>query len=89
MGVPTTAARGAAIRQHLQDSPAPIVADALGYHPVTTAKLATETGTTATPPATTHSHHGRHSSGELTTVEYASSAVRYSDSLIADFLYAA
>ena len=36
-GVPTTAAaRGAALRQHLQDSPAPIVADALGFHPVTT-----------------------------------------------------
>ncbi|WP_326821458.1 hypothetical protein [Streptosporangium sp. NBC_01756] len=46
MGVPTTAARGAALRQHLQDSPAPIVADALGFHPVTAAKLAAETGTT-------------------------------------------
>jgi hypothetical protein len=46
MGIPTIAGRGAAIRQHLQDSPAPIVADALGYHPVTAAKLAAETGTT-------------------------------------------
>ncbi len=33
MGVPTTAARGATLRQHLQDSPTPIVADALGFHP--------------------------------------------------------
>ncbi|WP_405148405.1 hypothetical protein OG589_10970 [Sphaerisporangium sp. NBC_01403] len=46
MGVPTIAGRSAAIRQHVQDSPSPIVADALGYHPVTTAKLAAETGTT-------------------------------------------
>ncbi|MCW2917597.1 MAG: hypothetical protein JWN52_5665, partial [Actinomycetia bacterium] len=46
MGVPTIAARGAALRQHIQDSPVPIVADALGYHPVTMAKLAAETGTT-------------------------------------------
>ncbi len=34
------------IRQHLQDMPAPIVADTLGYHPVTTTKLANQAGTT-------------------------------------------
>ncbi|WP_223839171.1 hypothetical protein [Saccharopolyspora pogona] len=46
LGIPASASRGAAIRQHLQDMPAPIVADALGYHPVTTARLATQAGTT-------------------------------------------
>ncbi|MEV1174240.1 hypothetical protein [Nonomuraea sp. NPDC049784] len=46
LGIPALPARGAALRQHIQDSPAPIIADALGFHPVTTAKLATETGTT-------------------------------------------
>ncbi|MEU0478969.1 hypothetical protein ABZ260_07250 [Streptosporangium sp. NPDC006013] len=46
LGIPALPARGAAIRRHIQDSPAPIVADALGFHPVTTAKLAAETGTT-------------------------------------------
>jgi len=56
LGVPTTAARGAALRQHIQDSPAPIVADALGFHPVTTAKLAAETGATFSRYA-----HGDHS----------------------------
>ncbi|MEU0483927.1 hypothetical protein ABZ260_32665 [Streptosporangium sp. NPDC006013] len=39
MGVPAIAARGAAIRRHIQDSPAPIAADVLGFHPVTMAKL--------------------------------------------------
>ncbi|MGI8313163.1 hypothetical protein [Saccharopolyspora hattusasensis] len=46
LGVPTAASRSAAIRQHLQDMPAPIVADALGYHPVTTSKLAAQAGAT-------------------------------------------
>ncbi|MFI0467133.1 hypothetical protein ACH347_23885 [Saccharopolyspora sp. 5N102] len=46
LGIPTAAGRGAAIRQHLQDMPAPIVADALGYHHVTTTKLATQAGAT-------------------------------------------
>ncbi|MFJ2115008.1 MULTISPECIES: hypothetical protein [unclassified Streptomyces] len=32
IGVPVAAARGAAIRQQLLEMPAPIVADALGYH---------------------------------------------------------
>ncbi|MFF5213603.1 hypothetical protein [Streptosporangium sp. NPDC000396] len=46
MGVPTTAARGATLRQHLRESPAPIAVDALGYHPVTAAKIVAETGIT-------------------------------------------
>ncbi|QIZ39909.1 hypothetical protein FDZ84_31195 [Saccharopolyspora sp. ASAGF58] len=46
LGIPAAASRGAAIRQHLQNMPAPIVADALGYHPVTTTRLATQAGTT-------------------------------------------
>jgi hypothetical protein len=33
LGVPTGSARTAAIRQHIMDMPAPIVADALSYHP--------------------------------------------------------
>jgi integrase len=37
--VPTIAGRGAAIRQHVLDMPAPIVADALGHHHVTTTRL--------------------------------------------------
>ncbi|RJQ66149.1 hypothetical protein D5S17_35565 [Pseudonocardiaceae bacterium YIM PH 21723] len=46
LGVPTVAGRTAAIRQHVLELPAPIVADALSYHPVTTTKLATRAGTT-------------------------------------------
>jgi integrase len=46
IGVPTVASRGAAIRQHLLDMPAPIVADALGYHHTTTTRLAAQAGTT-------------------------------------------
>jgi hypothetical protein len=46
LGVPTTAGRTAAIRQHVLDMPTPIVATALGYHHVTTARLAAEAGTT-------------------------------------------
>lgn len=46
LGVRTTAGRTAAIRQHVLDLPAPIVADALGYHQVTAARLAAEAGTT-------------------------------------------
>lgn len=46
LGVPTSAGRTAAIRQHLREMPAPVVADALGYHPVTTAKIATQAGVT-------------------------------------------
>jgi hypothetical protein len=43
MGV-TVAGPAAAIRQHLVETPAPIVADALAYHYVTTARLAAEAG---------------------------------------------
>jgi hypothetical protein len=46
LGVPTVAGRTSAIRLHLLEMPAPIVADALGYHQVTTAKLAAQAGGT-------------------------------------------
>ena len=46
LGVPTVAGRGAAIRQYVLDMPAPVVADALGYHHVTTIKLAGQAGAT-------------------------------------------
>jgi hypothetical protein len=38
LGIPTVAARASAIRQHVLEMPAPVVADALGYHQVTTAQ---------------------------------------------------
>ncbi|MGP3965760.1 hypothetical protein ACTWPT_58440 [Nonomuraea sp. 3N208] len=43
IGIPA-AARGAAIRQQLLEMPAPVVADALGYHDKTTARLLREGG---------------------------------------------
>lgn len=46
LGIPTTASRISAIREHVLDMPAPVVADALGYHQVTTAKLAAQAGGT-------------------------------------------
>ena len=46
LGIPTTAGRAAAIRQHIREMPAPVVADALGYHQVTTARLAAQAGST-------------------------------------------
>ena len=46
LGIPATAGRACAIRQHVMDMPAPIVAEALGYHHVTTAKLAAQSGST-------------------------------------------
>ncbi|MDQ3826119.1 MAG: hypothetical protein M3325_10430 [Actinomycetota bacterium] len=46
LGVPGRAARTAAIRQHVGEMPTPIVADVLSYHPVTTAKIATQSGVT-------------------------------------------
>ncbi len=46
LGVPTGSARAAAIRQYVLEMPAPVVADALSYHPVTTAKIATQIGVT-------------------------------------------
>jgi hypothetical protein len=46
LGIPTSSARTAAIPQHVMDMPAPAVADALSYHPTTTAKIATQIGVT-------------------------------------------
>ena len=46
LGIPATAGRACAIRQHVMEMPAPIVAEALGYHHVTTAKLAAQSGGT-------------------------------------------
>ncbi|MGA5135193.1 hypothetical protein ACPCTO_35995 [Streptomyces olivoreticuli] len=46
LGVPTTVSRAAAIRQQVLEMPTPVVADALGYHQVTTARLASEAGGT-------------------------------------------
>ncbi|MEU2598142.1 hypothetical protein ABZ678_25930 [Streptomyces hirsutus] len=46
IGVPVAAARGAAIRQQLLELPAPVVADALGYHDKTTSRLLRETSGT-------------------------------------------
>ncbi|GGP01101.1 hypothetical protein [Wenjunlia tyrosinilytica] len=46
LGIPTIASRVSAIRQHVLEMPAPVVADALGYHQVTTAKLAAQAGGT-------------------------------------------
>jgi len=46
LGVPFIGGRAAAIRQHVLGMPAPIVATALGFHHVTTARLAAEAGTT-------------------------------------------
>ncbi|MDK0524535.1 hypothetical protein [Streptomyces sp. ML-6] len=46
VGVPAVAARGAAIRQQLLELPAPVVADALGYHDKTASRLLRETGGT-------------------------------------------
>jgi hypothetical protein len=44
LSVPTSTTRTAAIHQHLLEMPAPVVADALGYHPLTTAKIASHAG---------------------------------------------
>ncbi|MEV0292147.1 hypothetical protein [Nocardia sp. NPDC050710] len=42
LGVLNVPGRTSAMRQHVQQMPAPVVADALGYHHVTTTKLAAE-----------------------------------------------
>jgi len=42
LGIPTAAGRASAIRQHVLEMPTPVVADALSYHPGTTAKLAAQ-----------------------------------------------
>ncbi|MEO3853241.1 hypothetical protein ABGB09_37515 [Streptomyces sp. B8F3] len=44
VGIPAAAARGSSIRQQLLELPAPVVADALGYHDKTTTRLRNETG---------------------------------------------
>lgn len=46
LGIPTIASRASAIRHHVAEMPAPVVASALGYHQVTTAKLTAQTGRT-------------------------------------------
>ncbi|MFE0811583.1 hypothetical protein ACFW34_29535 [Streptomyces sp. NPDC058848] len=46
IGVPATAARSAAICRQLLGMPAPVVADALGYHHETPSRLRKETGST-------------------------------------------
>jgi hypothetical protein len=44
LGVPTTASRTAALRQHVLDAPAPIVAEALGCRHITATRHAAEAG---------------------------------------------
>jgi hypothetical protein len=46
LGVPTTTGRTSAIRQHILDMPAPVAADALGYHQVSAARIASQAGAT-------------------------------------------
>lgn len=46
LGVLNVPGRTSAMRQHVQQMPAPVVADALGYHYVTTTKLAAEAAVT-------------------------------------------
>jgi hypothetical protein len=46
IGIPSIAGRTSAIRQHVLEMPAPVVADALSYHPKTTALLAAQAGGT-------------------------------------------
>jgi len=44
IGIPPTAGRTSAIRQHVMEMPSPVVADALGYRPATTTRLAAQAG---------------------------------------------
>ena len=46
LGVPAVAGRGAGIRPRVLQAPAPVVAQALGYHDKTTSRLVTEAGGT-------------------------------------------
>jgi hypothetical protein len=57
--------------------PAPVIAEALGYHDKTATRLAAEAGEpeAGTPLETTHGHQWAGSFRELATVEYASSPV--------------
>lgn len=77
LGVPNVPGRTLAMRQHVQQMPAPVVADAFGYHPVTTTKLAAEA---ASPGAATSPHPDSDrpragSQRQPTTVEWAISPV--------------
>jgi hypothetical protein len=62
IGIPTIAVRASAIRQHVLEMPAPVVADALSYHQETTAGLAAQAGGTFSRYAP--GDHERPSSGE-------------------------
>jgi hypothetical protein len=57
--VPTVAGRRATIGHYVLDMPAPIVAEALGYHHNTTTKLAAQQAIPGadTPPAITHRYN--------------------------------
>ncbi len=71
IGIPTVAGRAAAIRQHILEMPAPVVADALGYHrsPPPSWRFRPEAPGAGTPPETTYGHHRAGLRGEPTTVE--------------------
>ncbi|MGH3157885.1 MAG: hypothetical protein ACRDNF_15095 [Streptosporangiaceae bacterium] len=62
IGVPTVAGRTSAIRQHVLEMPAPVVADALSYSQDTTARLAAQAGSTFSRYAP--GDHARHPSAE-------------------------
>ncbi|MCZ1003277.1 hypothetical protein O1M63_43550 [Streptomyces mirabilis] len=76
LGIPTSADRASGVREPSWRRP--VVVDALGYHQVTTTRLAAQAGGTRSryaPPETTHGHHRAGSRRELATVGYASSPV--------------
>ncbi|MFE9328504.1 hypothetical protein ACIHDR_46980 [Nocardia sp. NPDC052278] len=76
LGVLNVPGRTSAMRQHVQQMPAPVVADALGYHHVTT-KLAAEAAVRSryvTALGSAHLSVGL--PPQLVTVEYAISPVR-------------
>jgi hypothetical protein len=78
LGIPNAAARTAALRQLVLEMPAPVVADALGYHYTTTTRIAAQAGGVWTRYAT-RPEQDRHRAGNRThpaTVEYATSPVR-------------
>jgi hypothetical protein len=62
IGIPTTTGRTSAIRGHVLDMPAPVVADALGYHHVTTTRIAAQAGAT----------WGRYASGDHSPLHHRS-----------------
>jgi hypothetical protein len=73
LGILTVAGRASAIRQHVLEMPAPVVADALGYQQVTIAELAAQAGNLEPVRLrrSTCGHHRAELHRELTTVEYA------------------